>query len=277
MGQGIYNPETDSHEAAPKPVVPIQERDPDGVLTLTDVKAHIQAIQEVLRGAMKNGVHYGTIPGTKGGPSLWKAGAELIFTVFRLGTQPSIEETGDGYRVTVRVFHIPTGNTIGYGMGSASWGEEKYAWRKSIGGEYLAAESTDKRIKHYANGGAVEQIRTNPCDLQNTVLKMAIKRARVDACLTCTAASDVFDQDLDQVPIDQLQSRKGNGNGGSSGEPAGEVDEAKILVAIESAKNFDELVVVFDTINEIRNAKQKVSLMGAYKVRFNELGPEAVE
>jgi predicted nucleotide-binding protein (sugar kinase/HSP70/actin superfamily) len=55
------------------------------------------------------------------------------------------------------------------------------------------------------------------------------------------------------------------------------VDEAKLLVAIESAKNIDELIVVFDAINEIRNAKQKVSLMGAYKIRFKELGPEATE
>jgi hypothetical protein len=125
----------------------------------------------------------------------------------------------------------------------------------------------------------VQQIRTNPCDLQNTILKMAVKRARVDACLTCTAASDVFEQDLDTVPRDERRNGNGNGNGngGSSSEPVTDVDDAKILVAIESAKNADELIVVFDAINEIRNAKQKVSLMGAYKVRLKELGPEAVE
>jgi hypothetical protein len=254
----------------------------ENVMSLADVKQHIQAIQAVLKGAMKEGVHYGTIPGTKG-PSLWKAGAELIFATFRLGTQPTIEETGDGYRVTVRVFHIPTGNTIGYGMGSASWGEEKYAWRKALAGEFDAAEVEDRRMK-YGRSYTVQQIRTNPCDLQNTVLKMAVKRARVDACLTCTAASDVFEQDLETVPRDELGSRNGNGapasgngNGGSSSEPVTDVDEAKILVAVESAKNADELIVVFDAINEIRNAKLKVSLMGAYKVRLKELGPEAVE
>lgn len=248
----------------------------DNVMSLTDVKQHIQIIQEVMRGAMKKGVHYGVIPGTKGGPSLWKAGAELIFTTFRLGTQPTIEETGDGYRVTVRVFHIPTGNTVGYGMGSASWGEEKYAWRKAYPSEYAAAEPGDTRVKWYGRD-EVQQIRTNPCDLQNTVLKMAVKRARVDACLTCTAASDVFEQDLETVTDDGRGNGNGNGNGGSSGEPVGQVDEAKLLVAIESAKNIDELIVVFDAINEIRNAKQKVSLMGAYKIRFKELGPEATE
>jgi hypothetical protein len=249
----------------------------ENVMSLADVKQHIQIIQAVLKGAMKDGVHYGVIPGTKR-PSLWKAGTELIFTTFRLGTQPTIEETGDGYRVTVRVFHIPTGNTIGYGMGSASWGEEKYAWKKAQPGEYAAAEPGDTRIKYYGRD-AVQQIRTNPCDLQNTILKMAVKRARVDACLTCTAASDVFEQDLDTVPRDERRNGNGNGNGngGSSSEPVTDVDDAKILVAIESAKNADELIVVFDAINEIRNAKQKVSLMGAYKVRLKELGPEAVE
>jgi hypothetical protein len=253
-------------------------------MSLADVKQHIQIIQAVLKGAMKDGVHYGVIPGTKR-PSLWKAGTELIFTTFRLGTQPTIEETGDGYRVTVRVFHIPTGNTIGYGMGSASWGEEKYAWRKAVPGEYDAAGvetgERDRRLKWYGRGEPVQQVRTNPCDLQNTVLKMAVKRARVDACLTCTAASDVFEQDLETVHKDGSENgdgrERGNGDGGSSGEPVVQVDEAKLLVGIESAKNADELIVVFDAINEIRNAKQKVSLMGAYKVRQKELGPQAVE
>jgi hypothetical protein len=252
-----------------------------GALTIDDVRAHGQLIQQVLRTVMKDGVHYGTIPGTKG-KSLWKPGAELILTTFRLGTVPeTIEETGQGYRVTIRVFHIPTGNTVGYGVGSCSFAEDKYAWRRAVNAnEYESAAPANKRVKHYANGGTANQVRTNPADYENTVLKMAVKRARVDACLACTAASDAFEQDLETVPVDELKreaQRNGNENGGSSGEPAVQVDEAKLLVGIESAKNVDELVLVFDQINDIRNAKQKVSLMGAYKVRLKELGPEAVE
>ena len=253
-----------------------------GALTIEDVRAHGQLIQMVLRTVMKEGVHYGTIPGTKG-KSLWKPGAELILTTFRLGTVPeTIEETGQGYRVTIRVFHIPTGNTVGYGVGSCSFAEEKYAWRRAVNAdEYESAAPANKRQKHYANGGSTNQVRTNPADYENTVLKMAVKRARVDACLACTAASDAFDQDLETVPVDELKREarrnRDDNSGGSPDEPAGTVDDAKLLVAIEAAKNVDELVLVFDAINEIRNAKQKVALMGAYKVRVKELGPQAVE
>ena len=39
----------------------------------------------------------------------------------------------------------------------------------------------------------------NPADHYNTVLKMAKKRALVDAVLTATAASDIFTQDLEDI------------------------------------------------------------------------------
>jgi hypothetical protein len=40
----------------------------------------------------------------------------------------------------------------------------------------------------------------NPADYYNTVLKMAKKRAHVDAVLTATAASDIFTQDVEDMP-----------------------------------------------------------------------------
>jgi hypothetical protein len=44
------------------------------------------------------------------------------------------------------------------------------------------------------------QIRTEPADLANTILKMAKKRALIDAVLTATAASDIFTQDIEDLP-----------------------------------------------------------------------------
>jgi hypothetical protein len=43
------------------------------------------------------------------------------------------------------------------------------------------------------------QVRMNQSDIANTVLKMAKKRALVDAVLTITGASDCFSQDLDDM------------------------------------------------------------------------------
>lgn len=48
------------------------------------------------------------------------------------------------------------------------------------------------------NMGRVEH--DNPADYYNTVLKMAKKRAHVDAVLTATAASDIFTQDIEDMP-----------------------------------------------------------------------------
>jgi hypothetical protein len=46
----------------------------------------------------------------------------------------------------------------------------------------------------------VPQIRVNPSEMANTILKMAKKRSLIDAVLTSTAASDCFSQDLEDLP-----------------------------------------------------------------------------
>jgi hypothetical protein len=247
----------------------------EGTLTTAEVTQHIQLIQAVMRRSMKRDVHYGVIPGTKR-PSLWKPGAELILTTFRLGAEPiQVDEGGEGYRVTLRVFHIPTGNTVGYGLGSCSWAEDKYAWRKAVHPkEYEAAAPNDRRIKHYKNGDAVKQVHTNPADYYNTALKMAKKRALVDGCLTCTAASDAFDQDLEQVPPEDL-NRESNGTVTNESQ-APRPDEAKLLQAIEAASNVDELAALIDAVNAVPG-KAKISIGSVYRKRVTELGPKGDE
>ena len=247
-----------------------------GTLTTHDVSRHIQLIQQVLRSSMKEGVHFGVIPGTRGAKSLWKPGAELILTTFRLGVAPDkIDDTGDGYRVTLRVFHIPTGNTVGYGVGSASWAEDKYAWRKAVSDdEYEARPELDRRVKYYGNKGHAKQVRTVPADYYNTILKMAKKRAMVDACLTCTAASDAFNQDLENVPVDDLK-REANRDFPGNDRAVNQVpapDEAKLLQAIENAQTVDELAAFIDAVNAVPG-KARLTVGTAYRKRVTELGP----
>ena len=50
----------------------------------------------------------------------------------------------------------------------------------------------------------------NPADYYNTALKMAKKRALVDACLTVTAASDIFSQDLEEDDIAPTTGKTGD-------------------------------------------------------------------
>lgn len=50
---------------------------------VADIRKRTHAIQEVMKGVMKEGTHFGTIPGTPKA-SLWKAGAEVLCMTFRL-------------------------------------------------------------------------------------------------------------------------------------------------------------------------------------------------
>jgi hypothetical protein len=169
-------------------------------LVAKDLKVQVNVIQDVMRSVMKNGEHYGIIPGCGEKKVLLKSGAEKLLMAFRLGAEPTVEinETEDSvsYRVRVRLFAIADNNTVGWGIGECSSLEEKYLWRKAIGAEFNNTPESNRRVK-CGYRGTIEQVKTNHHDMRNTVLKMAKKRALVDAVLTCTAASDIFTQDLE--------------------------------------------------------------------------------
>lgn len=186
--------------------------DDRSVVPISEMIRQASAIQEMLGAVMKKGTHYDIIPGTKNN-TLLKAGAEKIMSLFRLGIEPQIEDlsTKDSirYRVTLKGFYIPTGNVVGFGLGECSSDEEKYKWRAAVCDEEFEAASPDrKRVKWSQGWGeqrgqrvtkSVNQVRTEHADLANTVLKMAKKRAMTDLCLTATAASDIFTQDLEDL------------------------------------------------------------------------------
>lgn len=176
-------------------------------MTAADVKAGVQLIQEVMAATMIKDIHYGTIPGTPK-PTLYKAGSEKILTTFRIAAYP--KEVDDlsthdeaRFRVKVHGIHQPTGMLIGVGIGECSSNEEKFKWRKPVCDQEFDETPEDKKRSVWKKGNPpyqIKQIRTNPADVANTILKMAKKRAQIDMTLTATAASDVFDQDLEDLP-----------------------------------------------------------------------------
>lgn len=175
-------------------------------LTAADVRAQVNLVKDVMIEVMREGTHYGTIPGTKT-PSLYKPGAEKLMATFRLAADPEVEDLGvDGevhYRVKVNI-KSSSGDFLGAGIGECSSQEDKYAWRASIcDEEFDATPENRRRTKFSKYQGKVEkkkQIRTNPADVANTILKMAKKRGLIDAVLTITAASDIFTQDIEELP-----------------------------------------------------------------------------
>lgn len=181
----------------------------DRALTAVEVRAQVNLIQEVLKGVMKADTHYGIIPGCKQ-PSLFKPGAEKILSTFRIAVDPDVEDlsTHDEakYRVKAKGISMASGNFLGGGIGECSSDEEKYKWKKAVCNEEYEATPADRRrekwFKGYQNkpNYQVKQVRTNPADVANTILKMAKKRAQIDLTLTVTAASDIFTQDIEDLP-----------------------------------------------------------------------------
>jgi len=168
-------------------------------MTVASLKERSQHVQALIKDLMVEGVHYGVVPGTKE-RSLTKQGSEMLLSAFHIAVEPEIIETAtpDFVRYTVKITgrHMGSGIVVGIGVGRCSSNEEKYKWRRAVcPAEFDATPEALRRIK-WGSGDrgvyTVQQIRTNPEDVANTVLKMAKKRAQADLCLTALAASDAF-------------------------------------------------------------------------------------
>jgi hypothetical protein len=196
-------------------------------VTADELVSRLDVIREAASRAMTEGVDYGTIPGTDK-PALYKPGSEKLGVLFQLDVQVHNEKVwGPGDHLTVlshaTVFHAPTGARLGYGEGACSTREKKYAVRKQerkcpscgaaavikgkeeYGGGWLCWKKRDGCGAKFNDGDpsienqeAGEVPNPDLPDLWNTVVKMAQKRARVDAVLAVTGASALFTQDIDE-------------------------------------------------------------------------------
>ena len=138
---------------------------------------------------LRDGIDFGTLPNVKT-PSLWKAGAEKLASLFQLGSRIyksektlDLKENFAMFAVTVEIFHLPTGNIIAQCEGIANSHEKKYKSRK---------------IYEWVNNRKIEkgEEMTPVGDVLNTLNKMAQKRAYVGAVIIATKASDFFTHDL---------------------------------------------------------------------------------
>ncbi len=205
----------------------------DMAMSIEGVIKQASLIKTVLDRVMQKDVHYGVIPGTGTKPTLLKPGAEKICTTFRLAPAYEIKRTdiAEGHReyeIVCTLTHIPSGQIFGQGVGSCSTMESKYRFRKAeqtcpecgenaiikgkqeYGGGWLCFKKKGGCGAKFKEGDPVIENQEmgrveydNPADYYNTVLKMGKKRAHVDAVLTATAASDIFTQDVEDMPKDK--------------------------------------------------------------------------
>lgn len=204
-------------------------------LTATDIRQRVNVIQEVMTAVMKREVHYGVIPGCKK-PSLYKPGSEVLLATFQIATSIQVTDlsTDDCVRYQVRVIgtHQQTGTLLGEGIGECSSNEEKYKWRKAYDEEWNATPENRRRIKYgkYKD----KQVRTEPADVANTILKMAKKRAQIDMTLTVTGASDCFEQDIEDLP-EHLVPADGSATQAAASAPA----QKPVYADAKFTENFD--------------------------------------
>jgi len=195
----------------------------EGALSPAQVSEQIRMIQAVMRANMTEGEHYGKIPGTgrDAKPTLLKSGAEKLCLLFRLAPEYQVEtlELQGAHRevrVQCKLIQISTQRYFGSGVGSCSTLESKYRYRSDVvqteegkpmevPGKYWQSRDPailggpDYRPTKKDGKWLVVKKVENPdlADVYNTVLKMAKKRAYIDATLSATAASDIFTQDLE--------------------------------------------------------------------------------
>ena len=158
----------------------------------------IAAFQTMVHTHLKEGHDYGVIPGTRGKPTLLKPGAEKICSLVGLSQRFELigktEDWDKGlfvYEVKCSLVSIKTDQVIAEGLGECNSYETKYRYRWQ----------KDK------SGRSVQIDNPNPANERNTILKMAKKRAHVDAALNVAALSNLFTQDIEDMPRQQPQQQ----------------------------------------------------------------------
>lgn len=217
---------------APPPIAQLVVQ-PEPELDVERIIREQEAIDKLIERRFVDGVHFGVIPGTekkdkkpgeKDKPVLYQAGAELLCHLFRFRPEVVVdreilEPKLIYYRLRVRLYHMASGTLVGEAGGSANSREKKYvnqtlarscpgcgkpAIIKSKRGDgwYClpakqgcgkAFKPGDPAIEEQAGDQVVEAV----WDLDNTIYKIAFKRAFVSAARSATGVSGRFDVDLE--------------------------------------------------------------------------------
>ena len=172
----------------------------------------IAQMQLVVQKTLKEGHDFGEVPGTNK-PTLLKPGGEKICMLFGLNPEYDFLQIVEDYdkeffSYNIRCTLYRNGQPVAQGVGSCNSKEKKYRFINvdAIPSTYVGSseEITDKygRTKYKINNPDI-------CSLVNTILKMAKKRAFIDAVLQVASLSEVFTQDLEDMG-DLLQQENEN-------------------------------------------------------------------
>ena len=203
------------NELVINPLSLIQDID---VKAVSETLAKVKTLQSTLKNILVDNHDYGKIPGCGDKPTLLKPGAEKI--LMALGITSSYEliehtETFEGkgfFAYTVKCILFKNGSKITEGLGHANSKEKK--WALEFVYEKDLPQGTDKDLlkkkKFESSKGTFYkyEVEADANSKANTILKMAKKRAQIDAVLTVASLSEIFTQDFDDLPENQEPTTK---------------------------------------------------------------------
>ena len=209
-----------------------------------------------------DGGDYGVIPGTGHRQNLLKSGADKLCDVFGLADTyvilSEIEDFDRGlfdYKIECRLVRKTDQMFVGSGVGSCSSYESKYRWRDARRTCPQCNSETIIRGKEEYGGGWICWRTKGGCgakfsaedpaivnqklgrvenpdivDQKNTVLKMAKKRAKIDAVIGVTRSSGIFTQDMDDQQSGDDDDKSAPAQSAQPAQPAptGETHAEKI-------------------------------------------------
>lgn len=154
---------------------------PEFAITFNEAKNRLVMLQAFVKELMIPGLDYGLIPGCPK-PSLFKPGAEKLCDIYGFSKLIAVSNRSEdwqegffSYEVKATLINKRTGLVEAEGVGNCNSKERKYKNQDAF-------------------------------NITNTILKMAKKRAIVDAVLSATRSSGIFSQD-----IEDLKGDKSNG------------------------------------------------------------------
>lgn len=174
--------------------------------TLTKVKT----LQSTLKNILTENHDYGKIQGCGDKPTLLKPGAEKILMALSITSSYELVEHTESFEdkgffaYTVKCTLLKNGQKITEGLGHANSKEKKWAYEFVY--EKDLPPGTDKELLkkkkiESAKGTFYKyEIEADANSKANTILKMAKKRAQIDAVLTVASLSEIFTQDFDDLP-----------------------------------------------------------------------------
>ena len=152
---------------------------PEFALTFNQAKNRLIMLQTFVREMMIPGVDYGLIPGCPK-PSLFKSGAEKLCDIYGFSKLIAVSNRSEdwqegffSYEVKATLINKRTGLVEAEGVGNCNSKERKYKNQDAF-------------------------------NITNTILKMAKKRAIVDAVLSATRSSGIFSQDIEDLKGDKI-------------------------------------------------------------------------